>query len=58
LSFDSYLSQWIPIRNGIGQEDPLSMVLYMIYNTDLVEVAEPTRKREKTLAYVDDVVFI
>ncbi|KAF8558626.1 hypothetical protein OG21DRAFT_1368802, partial [Imleria badia] len=37
LSFDGFLSDWIPITNGIGQGDPLSMILYIIYNSDLIE---------------------
>ena len=56
LSFDGHLSNWIPITNGIGQGDPLSMVLYIIYNSDLVEMAKG--KSELTLAFVDDTAFI
>ncbi|KIJ58962.1 hypothetical protein HYDPIDRAFT_66631, partial [Hydnomerulius pinastri MD-312] len=58
LSFDGYLSDWIPILNGIGQGDPLSMVLYIIYNSDLIDVAESSGRRERALAFVDDTVFI
>ncbi|KIJ15169.1 hypothetical protein PAXINDRAFT_25912, partial [Paxillus involutus ATCC 200175] len=58
LSFDGYLFPPIPITNGIGQGDPLSMILYIIYNSDLVEVAEPTGKRETSLAFVDDMLYI
>ncbi|KIJ06331.1 hypothetical protein PAXINDRAFT_23488, partial [Paxillus involutus ATCC 200175] len=58
LSFDGYLSEWISITNGIGQGDPLSMVLYIIYNSDLVEIAKTTRNRERTLAFVDDAALI
>jgi hypothetical protein len=62
LRFDDYTSEWIPINNGIGQGDPLSMILYIIYNSDLVEVAKPRTGRqalnELTLAFVDDTAFI
>ncbi|KIJ04285.1 hypothetical protein PAXINDRAFT_22768, partial [Paxillus involutus ATCC 200175] len=58
LSFDSYLSDWIPITNGIGQGDPLSMILYIIYNSDLVEIAKTIKGRERTLAFVDDAALI
>jgi hypothetical protein len=56
LSFDSYLSNWIPITNGIGQGDPISMILYIIYNSDLVEV--PKNKNKNALAFVDDTAFV
>ncbi|KAF8833666.1 hypothetical protein BDN67DRAFT_992802 [Paxillus ammoniavirescens] len=34
------------------------MILYIIYNSDLVEVAEPTGRKEPSLAFVDDMVYI
>jgi len=62
LRFDGFTSEWIPINNGIGQGDPLSMILYIIYSSGLVEVAHPRRGRaaiqELTLAFVDDTAFI
>ena len=56
LSFDGFLSDWIPITNGIGQGDPLSMILYIIYNSDLVDV--PKNKNETALAFVDDTAYL
>ena len=56
LRFDDYISDWIPITNGMGQGDPLSMILFIIYNSDLVETAE--NSNELTLAFVDDTAFI
>ena len=56
LRFDDYTSNWFEIRNGIGQGDPLSMLLYIIYDSDLVDT--PKSKNELTLAFVDDTVFI
>jgi hypothetical protein len=62
LCFDSFMSEWIPINNGIGQGDPLLMILYIIYNSNLVEVAKTRKGRESlkelTLAFVDDTAFI
>ena len=52
LKFDDFLSDWVPIDNGIGQGDPLSMILYLFYNADLLEVA--TGKGQAAVAYVDD----
>ena len=56
LRFDDYTSEWVPITNGIGQGDPLSMILYIIYNSDLVDVARG--KDELALAFVDDTAFL
>ena len=57
LMFDGHKSDWIPITNGIGQGDPLSMIIYIIYNTDLIDIAQG-HPNELTLAFVDDTVFI
>jgi len=56
LCFDDYTSEWFDIANGIGQGDPLSMILYIIYDSDLVRTA--TGKQELTLAFVDDTAFL
>ena len=56
LRFDDYISDWFEIRNGIGQGDPLSMLLYIIYDSDLIDISKG--KGELTLAFVDDTVFI
>jgi hypothetical protein len=62
LRFDGYTSEWFPVTNGIGQGDPLSMILYIIYSSDLVDVARPRQGREYlkelTLAFVDDTAFV
>jgi len=56
LHFDDYTLEWFNITNGIGQGDPLSMILYIIYNSDLVRVAKG--KHELMLAFVDDTAFL
>jgi hypothetical protein len=56
LKFDGYTSDPIKIDNGIGQGDPLSMVLYQLYNTDLLDV--PKDKNEDALAYVDNTILL
>ena len=62
LRFDGFTSDWFPVTNGIGQGDPLSMILYIIYSSNLVDVARPCRGhetvKELTLAFVDDTAFI
>jgi ribonuclease HI len=52
LSFDDFISDWVPIDNGIGQGDPISMILYLYYNADLVDVA--SAKGQSAVAFVDD----
>ena len=56
LSFNSFLSDWIPITNSIGQGNPFSMILYIIYNSDLVEV--PKDKNKAALTFVDDTTLL
>jgi hypothetical protein len=57
LKFDDYASNIINIANGIGQGDPLSMLLYILYNTDLLELPDhPTD--EDALGYVDGIALI
>ena len=46
----------IQIDNGIGQGDPLSMVMYQYYNADLLDI--PNNKDEDAMAYVDDSLMI
>ena len=54
LKFDGYTSDWINVDNGIVQGDPLSMILYLFYNSDLLE---DVGKLETKVGYVDDVNF-
>jgi len=54
LKFDGHISDWMEVNNGIMQGDPLSMILYLFYNADLIDGA---RKGELKIAYVDDVNY-
>ena len=56
LRFDDYTSEAILINNGIGQGDPLSMVLYQYYNADLLDIPDATS--ESAIAYVDDALIL
>jgi hypothetical protein len=38
LKFDDYTSNPFLIPTGIGQGDPLSMLLYLFYNADLLDI--------------------
>ena len=40
LKFDDHISDIIDITNGIGQGDPLSMLLYIFYNADILELTD------------------
>lgn len=55
LKFDNHLSDLIPLDNGIGQGDPLSMALYQYYNADILKI--PSRPQESAEAYVDDAIL-
>ena len=55
LRFDDHTSEAIPINNGIGQGDPLSMGLYQFYNADLLDI--PTEPNQLAIAYVDDAIL-
>jgi len=56
LRFDRYMSDPIKIDNGIGQGDPLSMMLYQHYNADLLDI--PEEAGELASAYMDDTILI
>jgi ribonuclease HI len=56
LKFDDHTSEAITIDNGIGQGDPLSMVLYQYYNADILDI--PNRAQESAIAYVDDALIL
>lgn len=56
LKFDDYLSDFFEIHNGIGQGDPLSMVLYLFYNSELIEI--PRFPSEGSTSFVDDAALI
>ena len=57
LKFNGYVSNIIKIANGIGQGDPLSMLLYILYNADLLELPDhPTD--EDAIGYVDNIALI
>jgi hypothetical protein len=55
LCFDDHISDPIPINNGIGQGDPLSMGLYQYYNADLLDI--PYEPNQMAIAYVDDAIL-
>ena len=57
IKFDDFTSDLIDITNGIGQGDPLSMLLYIIYNADMLDITDDDQL-EAALGYVDDIALI
>jgi ribonuclease HI/endonuclease/exonuclease/phosphatase family metal-dependent hydrolase len=57
IRFDDYTSELMNITNGIGQGDPLSMLLYIIYNADLLDLPDDL-DNEDALGYVDDIALL
>ena len=39
LRFDNYTLEWFHLDNGIMQGDPLSMILYLYYNADALDIS-------------------
>src|SRR6266481_5287310 len=56
LKFDDYTSDWFELDNGIGQGNPLSMILYLFYNADLLDVVKGPD--EKVLGYANDIALV
>jgi hypothetical protein len=52
LRFDDYESDERTLTNGIGQGCPLSMILYIFYNADFLDL--PQNKQEDAVGFVDD----
>jgi len=57
ICFDDHISEIYATYAGLDQGDPLSAVLYILYNSSLLEVA-CTDNGETSLGYVDDVTFL
>ncbi len=57
LSFDGYESAPYATNTGIPQGSPLSPILYLFYNADLIEACN-TEPNTKALGYVDDVGIV
>jgi len=56
LRFNDFESEWFAL-NGIRQGDPLSMLLYVIYSSDLVDIAKK-ENGELVLAFIDDTALV
>jgi endonuclease/exonuclease/phosphatase (EEP) superfamily protein YafD len=55
LSFNGAMSEPIDIQAGVPQGSPLSPLLYMFYNADLLDI--PKRTKDLAMGFIDDVVY-
>ena len=56
LKFDDYILEWFQLDNGIVQGDPLSMVLYLFYSADTLDISY--RWHKMCLGYVDYMALV
>jgi Reverse transcriptase (RNA-dependent DNA polymerase) len=56
LKFNRFTLDTMSIENGIGQGDPLSMVMYQFYNVDMLEI--PKADGKSAIAYVDNTIML
>ena len=56
MTFNNFISEYIDITNGIGQGNPISMLLYILYDTDLLEALQ--QLDEDIIGYVDNALVI
>ena len=52
LKFNNFLLDWISIDNGIGQGDPLSMILYLYYNANPIDVV--SSRSQAAITFIDN----
>ena len=57
LSFDDFLSEEFGIDNGLDQGDPVSGIIYMIYNGGILECID-TKNGEHGALFIDDAYIL
>ena len=58
LVFDDVTSQPCNPPGGCNQGCPLSMLLYVIYNAPLINIANPENRNERIIGFVDDTTLL
>lgn len=54
FKFGDYTSEYLDLTNGIGQGDPLSMVVYLFYNADFFDIQVAANRKGLSIGFVDD----
>ena len=57
LRFNNFKSDTIQVQNSIGQGNLLSILLYIYYNTDLLNIPTNTQKKD-TMGYINDITLL
>src|SRR5205814_446172 len=55
MRFNGITTNHIPTPTGIHQGSPLSPILYILYNSDLLEI--PKREKQLGLGYIDNILY-
>ena len=57
MRFNGEMSHVISTPTGIPQGSPLSPLLYMYYNADLLDYVDPESRETMTSGFIDDIVY-
>src|SRR5438046_794867 len=55
MRFNGITTECIPTPTGIPQGSPLSPILYVLYNSDLLEI--PKEGKQLGLGFIDDILY-
>ena len=55
MRFNGITTESIPTSTDIPQESPLSPILYILYNSDLLEI--PKGRKQFGLGFIDDILY-
>jgi Reverse transcriptase (RNA-dependent DNA polymerase) len=58
IRLDDYTSAPMEVNTGIPQGSPISPILYLFYNADLLEVCEDSNLQTSAIDFIDDVSII
>lgn len=54
IKFGDYTSDYLDLTNGIGQGNPLSMVVYLFYNANFFDIQVTANRKGLLVGFVDD----
>ena len=58
IRLSEYISENTRVNTGIPQGSPISPILYLFYNADLLDVCESTELKTSAIGYIDDISLI